>query len=301
MNNRIMAQAVQAEVKPKFRGREVLKAKVQTHFPSNLAREYERITNAYMTLLNQTLAEHLPDIRLAIDEEAEGMRTDAAEDVQAIIARTFTEIQKAFESKAESFGLRRRLENLGKLTRKLSIAEWKRVVHKTVGIDILEDYYKGEFHRHTLELWTKNNADLITSVPQSTISNLRNVVKEGYLAGRSNAAIGREIQQAYGVDRRKAQFWARDQIAKLNSDLTREQQKDAGVDEYVWSDSGDARVRDRHEELNGKRFSWNAPPVVDRRTGRRCHPGEDYNCRCVALPVFNLSGLDLPWAKGPEA
>ncbi|MDR1706162.1 MAG: hypothetical protein LBS19_15970 [Clostridiales bacterium] len=48
-------------------------------------------------------------------------------------------------------------------------------------------------------------------------------------------------------------------------------------------------------ELNGKKFSWSDPPVVDGRSGRRCHPGQDYQCRCAALPVFNLPELDLPW------
>ena len=56
-------------------------------------------------------------------------------------------------------------------------------------------------------------------------------------------------------------------------------------------------MRDSHRHLNGKRFSWNDPPVVDARTGRRCHPGQDYQCRCVALPVFDLETLDLPIAE----
>ena len=300
MNNVAMTHAVQEAAKPKFHGQQVKKSTVKMHYPVNLAREYERITNSYMALMNKTLKEYLPTIRKAIDDERDGMRRDSDSDVQSLIAKTFTEIQKVFEDKAIAFGLQRRLEKLSKLTRKLTISEWKRVVQKTVGIDIMEDYYKGEFHRHTLDIWTKNNVDLITSVPHETIANLRNVVQEGYLAGRSNTAIGKEIQRAYGVERSKAQFWARDQVAKLNADLTREQQKDAGVEEYIWSDSGDSRVRDRHGELNGKRFSWSDPPIVDKRTGRRCHPGEDYNCRCVALPVFNLQGLDLPWVKTPE-
>jgi SPP1 gp7 family putative phage head morphogenesis protein len=123
-------------------------------------------------------------------------------------------------------------------------------------------------------------------------------MQEGYLAGKSNTAVGREIQEEYGMGRRHAQFIARDQIAKLNADLCQAQQKDAGVEEYVWSTSGDRRVRERHQELDGNRFKWNDPPIVDERSGRRCHPGQDYSCRCVALPVFNLPELNLPWEKG---
>lgn len=71
------------------------------------------------------------------------------------------------------------------------------------------------------------------------------------------------------------------------------QQQDAGVQEYIWSDSGDSRVRSGHHRLNGKKFRWDDPPVVDERTGRRCHPGEDFQCRCVAIPVFDIDTLDL--------
>lgn len=35
---------------------------------------------------------------------------------------------------------------------------------------------------------------------------------------------------------------------------------------------------------------------MDERTGRRCHPGQDYQCRCFARPVFNQTTLNLPIA-----
>ena len=77
---------------------------------------------------------------------------------------------------------------------------------------------------------------------------------------------------------------------------SQELMRDAGVEEYIWSTSGDSRVRESHKKLNGKRFRWDDPPVVDEKTGRRCHPGEDYECRCVALAVFDFDTIDLPIA-----
>jgi hypothetical protein len=61
----------------------------------------------------------------------------------------------------------------------------------------------------------------------------------------------------------------------------------------LWSTVQDERVRERHAELNGKRFKWGDPPVVDIQTGRRAESGEDYQCRCVALPVFDIDELNL--------
>ncbi len=48
---------------------------------------------------------------------------------------------------------------------------------------------------------------------------------------------------------------------------------------YVWRTQGDSKVRTAHQENNGKVFTRNNPPA----TG---HPGEDYNCRCIAEPYI---------------
>ena len=231
MNDVAMAQAVQSAAKPKFRGHIALKSKVVTHYPTNLAREYTRITNTYMTTLNKTMAEYLPVVRRAIDAERAGMRRDDVRYVLRIIREAFTSMHSKFEEGARLFGLERKLKNLANMTSKLSIREWKRVVHKTLGIDIMDDYYKGEFSRAALDLWTTNNVSLIKTIPQDTLAKMQSIVQEGYLAGKSNTAIGREIQEAYGTERGHAQFIARDQIAKLNADLTQSQQKDAGVED----------------------------------------------------------------------
>lgn len=300
MNNIAMAQAVQAAVKPKFRGHKVLKSKVVTYFPENLARDYERIAKAYMTLLNKSLAKHLPTIRRALDAERDGMRRDGNQEFNRYVRQTLLQIEQEFEKKAEIFGLERRLTNLANQSRKMSISEWKRVVHKTLGININDDYYRGEFYRNTLRQWTANNVNLISSIKDKTLTRMTNIVQNGYYLGKSNTAIGDEIAEAYSMERNHARFIARDQMAKLNADLTAQQQEDAGVSEYIWSTSGDVRVRDSHEALDGTRQKWSDPPVVDEKTKRRCHPGQDYNCRCVALPVFNLPGLNLPWEKGKE-
>lgn len=46
---------------------------------------------------------------------------------------------------------------------------------------------------------------------------------------------------------------------------------------YIWRTKLDGRVRSEHAANDGKLFSWNERPV----TG---HPGEEYNCRCIAEP-----------------
>lgn len=62
--------------------------------------------------------------------------------------------------------------------------------------------------------------------------------------------------------------------------------KPAGLKSYVWITKEDERVRESHAALNRRVFDWDNPPITDLRTGRRCHPGQDANCRCVAIPTF---------------
>jgi hypothetical protein len=62
--------------------------------------------------------------------------------------------------------------------------------------------------------------------------------------------------------------------------LSNEEQQEAGYTHYVWHTQGDDRVRGAHAVNEGRLFSWNNPPV----TG---HPGEDYNCRCWAEPYVS--------------
>ena len=301
MNNAAMAEAVQKKAKKKFYGNQRLKAKVKPNFPDNLVREYMRITNAYMVILNKVVAEKLPAIRRAIDDDRkESMRMDARQDVMKVIADTMRDIQMEYQRRADLYGLQEKIDKLSGMERRRAIKEWKRIVRQTLGIDILEDYYKGEFFDHALKMWTQQNVDLIKTIQQNTLSNIRNKIEEGYRSGWTHVEIAKEIQDAWNDDKRYAQFVARDQIAKLNSDITQAQQRDAGVSEYLWQTSGDQRVRERHAELDGKRFSWDDPPVVDLRTGRRGHPGEDYQCRCVSIPIFDIENLVLPYMPDKE-
>lgn len=85
------------------------------------------------------------------------------------------------------------------------------------------------------------------------------------------------------VSESRAELIARDQVLKLNGAINKIRQTNAGVDSYVWSTSRDERVRESHAELEGETFGWESPPEPG-------HPGEDFQCRCVAIPV--IPGLD---------
>ena len=56
---------------------------------------------------------------------------------------------------------------------------------------------------------------------------------------------------------------------------------------YIWRihPRDISRTRPDHLRLNGGKFRWEDPPVVNARTGERGHPGMDAHCRCYAEPL----------------
>lgn len=297
MNDEFRKQALQKQVESKFKGKQTLQSRVKPIYPEGAERELQRISWAYLRLVNEVAKKHMPAIRKAAAAERENnRRKDDAGDLMQAIQKSFQSMGEELERKTSSFGLRKKLEDLANLTRKLSIQEWKRTVHETLGLDIMDDYYLGEFYRQALQEWIDQNVSLIKSIPQEALSEMHSIVSQGFKTGATLTSIEKEIRNTYHVKRSSAKLLARDQIAKLNGQLTKQQQTDAGVNEYIWSTSGDSRVRETHKKLDGKKFRWDDPPVVTPpgKPVRRCHPGEDYQCRCVALPVFDISTVDVP-------
>lgn len=125
------------------------------------------------------------------------------------------------------------------------------------------------------------NTNLIKSLPTTYITQLRPLVLDGIQHGIRFEVLQKEILAKNNVTESRAKLIARDQIAKLNSSITEARQTQLGITKYEWQTSGDERVRTSHEANDGKVFSWDNPPA----TG---HPGQDFQCRCVAIPVFDL-------------
>lgn len=127
---------------------------------------------------------------------------------------------------------------------------------------------------------------LIRSVAAEELGRAEEIIKESAARGLRVEEIIRLFTKTFSLSDSRAELIARDQTLKLNADVNQERQAQAGVTSYTWSTSKDSRVREDHQALDGEEFSWLSPPVVDKKTGRREHPGRDFQCRCVAIPVI---------------
>lgn len=199
-------------------------------------------------------------------------------------------------------------------------ADWIANVRQTIGVDLSVVINTSElleplklFGQSTAGRIKGISADLANDIARETLEALRqgqsqvrlartlslryNQALHGSHVGRTVESRERNLRRKRLAIRRHAdpttgtgtpyryqsryEFIARDQTSKLIGELDRLRQQQIGVDEYDWATSADERVRPTHRSKNGKRFRWDEPPP---ETG---HPGEDYQCRCVARAVIS--------------
>lgn len=298
-------QLFRQELIKHLNGKTKVEAKYTPSYPYTAEREYFRLVNSYMTIEKAILQKYIPELKQILSEgtqyntdskreNMEKRKTARFSEIDNTIVRLnilFKNIQRELEGAIGLLDLKRKVQEIATLDHKLTVKEWKKVIGKTLGINIMDDYYSGVFYQEMIEKWISENVDLIKTVPKESLGKIKRLVYESFMKGKTNTDIIREIQRQYGIDKRHARLIARDQTGKLNAQITRHQQKDAGVNEYIWMTCQDERVRDSHIVLHGEKFSWDAPPDVG--NGRCCHPGEDYQCRCRAKPVFDVSKVNI--------
>lgn len=117
------------------------------------------------------------------------------------------------------------------------------------------------------------------------IVRLREMVMRIQTAG-DKASIQDAIKAEWGTTAAKATFLARQETSLFFSKLGLDRAADAGVRRYRWSTSHDKRVRESHKHLDGQIIDFDRPPIVEIKTGRRAHAGEDFNCRCGKIWVL---------------
>ena len=133
---------------------------------------------------------------------------------------------------------------------------------------------------HNLDLYVKDWA-------KENIFKMRDQVEKHVFAGGRASGLENILMQRYSVSRHKAKFLARQETGLLMAKFHESRCADIGITDYIWSSSMDERTRDDHRDLNGKRFSFSAPPIADKRTGTRANPSEYFGCRCTARPIVD--------------
>jgi SPP1 gp7 family putative phage head morphogenesis protein len=145
--------------------------------------------------------------------------------------------------------------------------------------------------------YSKNLKLYVKDFSRAMITDLRGAVEANAQEGYRFDRLVTSLKSKYGTTQNKAKFLARQETALFMSKYRKERFSEAGVTHYRWSTSHDEKVRpspgtagiaraNNHRVLDGRVFAYSDPPVVDTANGRRANPGEDFNCRCVDIPIL---------------
>lgn len=256
-----------------------------------LLKVVERIENAVREIL-------LPQLSSLV-EESQTVRPDSAEGFTSLSRMDGWVERAAALMELLTISLSERPENVsavaldvGQKTSQWNSAQWQKILKTTLAVDIFqaEPYLRDE-----LVSFARENTRLISKMTDEAIGEIDGIVQRGISGGRRIEEIAKDIQTRFDVTRNKAKLIARDQVAKLNGQLTQLRQKNLGVSKYIWRTSRDERVRDSHKVMDGKTCVWDDDTVYLLKGERHPrsgiggvdqHPGQDYQCRCYPEAVL---------------
>lgn len=196
-------------------------------------------------------------------------------------------LDTTFERMAQRFGgIATTAQRLAVLAAKRNLEtvdeRLKTAIKASVGIDIAPVLSSAGPVMTAMAAATRDNIELIKSIPEQYFEKLGDAVGKSMERGLRFEDLAKEVERIGGVTESRAKLIARDQTSKMNSAFNRVRQSSLGISQYRWQTAGDERVRHEHAMNDGEIFRWDKPPAD---TG---HPGEDINCRCVAVPYFDL-------------
>ena len=253
-------------------------------------------TVAYAQALHAVGREMDDAVASALADEGIPLRADGAADgdvgpvlMPSQIARAKARISAIVDKILARRSLLTPFDAAGLATMAWNREQFARQVKVALGIDLTTD----PDLRAQMEAFRRSNIALIRSLATRKVTQVHAILTESGGATRVEDIAAR-IRSEVSTTPAKAALLARDQVLKLNGAVTAARHQAAGITQYVWRTSKDERVRETHRALEGKRFTYGHPPVVDPKTGRRDEPGQDYQCRCTAEPV--IEDLDEPSA-----
>ncbi len=139
--------------------------------------------------------------------------------------------------------------------------------------------------KDVLQAIVHENVSLIKSIPKRHLDEVEGLVMRSVQRGRSLGELSKELQQRYGVTKRRATLISRDQNNKASGALHRTRQLELGIKEAIWVHSGGGKEpRPTHVRNDGNKYDV-AKGWFDPAEKKYIMPGELINCRCVSRPV----------------
>ena len=266
-----------ATIRAKIRGRQGLRNKpVSYQYPKGLERKYVKtlrdVIRSINKKFNDTIMTQLP--RLMEEARKLNPQNEVRKDSWATKIIELSEAMTLFgDREVSSVDIMR----FAAMISDYNDDQLGKVFRSVLGVDVLKsEPWLGPL----LESFAHENRKLIVSLEQRHLADLEGIIQRGLQDGKSINLLKQDVRRRYGIAERHARLIARDQVGKLNGQLTKQRQAELGVKKFIWRTVKDERVREEHQELEGKVFEWDKPPSEG-------YPGQPINCRCIAEPVLD--------------
>ncbi len=259
-------------------------------FPLGQERDYTRTLLALVRAIHSIAKPRL--MEWYKDNRRSDSHADAKQPLAKVISGIKFEIEKKLSRSQVRPGLIAQGGRVAAFNRNAMNAQFKAVL----AIDPFVAAKQVGIEREEIEIFAINNSQLIESIGSQYLDEVQQKTMEALNSGLRPEDYAEDLQKRFDVTESRARLIARDQMGKLNGALTQARQTSLGIDRYIWRTAKDERVRGdpagkypdaipSHFALEGLMFSWSDPPEPG-------HPGDDYQCRCRAEPVFP-DDLDL--------
>jgi SPP1 gp7 family putative phage head morphogenesis protein len=187
------------------------------------------------------------------------------------------------------------LGNIADSVFKFNEGQYEKSAKAALGIEfpVGEDWWPGARQR-----WIDQNYTYLKGYAGNYISQVENLTEQAVTSGWSLTALSKKIAaEDSKLEQWKVNRLARDQIGKLNGKISQARMESAGLSMYIWSTSGDERVRPSHALMDGKLCRWDNGLLYSDDGGKTWisrpvgaflgHPGDDYQCRCTSLAFWD--------------
>ena len=262
---------------------------LKTTYPHSLEKQYKNDLISYVKDIFITITKDISKIELSYNAEIH--KDDANDDLKRIL--------KVLELKI-SFKLSSFVKKILSSANKVNAFNEKAVKSsfrftKKANLSISVD----DKIKLSMEMFVSDNVRLIKTINSNLLGQVQEVVYSGIRRGVSYSSLSKDLLAKFTINKKRATIIAKDQINKLNSDLTKARHKALGIIEYKWLTSRDERVRDSHlvlsdmictyDDLNVYKPDLKSKKWLSRESigATLSNPGNDVLCRCTAIAIIN--------------
>jgi SPP1 gp7 family putative phage head morphogenesis protein len=141
--------------------------------------------------------------------------------------------------------------------------------------------------RDIMQATIGQQVSLIKSIPSQYFTSIEGLMMRSVQTGQDLEQMTKDLQEQFGVTRRRAAFIARDQNNKATASMTRARQDELGSTQAIWVHSGAGKhPRPTHVDMNGTKYDVKKG-MWDPAVKRWIFPGEEINCHCFSRSVIS--------------